>query len=200
MATTVDARGLPCPQPVIITRKALEQDEAVLTIVDSDTSQANVTRLAEKAGYTVQAEGREDGTYLHITRGSAPVATSTPPETPAAAPAGGPTVLLVPGQFLGRGDDPELGTILVRGFFHTLGELEPLPDTIIFLNSGVKLTVEGSPVLEDLQELEKRGIEVLACGTCLVHYGLKEQAAVGQVSNMYTIAEAMLQAGKVVSL
>jgi selenium metabolism protein YedF len=100
---------------------------------------------------------------------------------------------------MGRGDE-ELGHILIRGFFHTLGEVEPLPDTIIFLNSGVKLVVEGSPVLGDLVALCEQGIEVLACGTCLGHYGLKEKVAVGEVSNMYTIAETMLGAGKVVSL
>jgi selenium metabolism protein YedF len=82
----------------------------------------------------------------------------------------------------------------------TLGEVEPLPQTIIFFNSGVKLVVEGSPVVEDLQALKAQGIEILACGTCLGHYGLKERVAVGEVSNMYTIAETMLGAGKVVSL
>jgi selenium metabolism protein YedF len=100
---------------------------------------------------------------------------------------------------MGRGD-AELGHILIRGFFHTLGEVEPLPDTIIFFNSGVKLVVEDSPVLEDLQNLCGRGIEILACGTCLGHYDLKDKIAVGEVSNMYTIAETMLGAGKVINV
>lgn len=93
-----------------------------------------------------------------------------------------------------------LGEILVRGFFHTLGEVEPLPDTIIFFNSGVKLVVEGSSVLEDLRDLHERGVEILVCGTCLGYYGLKDKVVVGEVSNMYAIAETMLRAGKVVSL
>lgn len=81
-----------------------------------------------------------------------------------------------------------------------MGEVQPLPDTIIFLNSGVKLVATDSPVLEDLQDLAGRGAAILACGTCLGHYGLKEQVAVGEISNMYTIAETLLNAGKVVSL
>jgi selenium metabolism protein YedF len=109
-------------------------------------------------------------------------------------------VLLVPSEQFGRGDAPELGTLLVRGFFHTLGEVQPLPDKVVFLNSGVKLVVKGSPVLEDLQALAAQGVEILACGTCLGYFGLTDQVAVGQVSNMYTIAETLLQAGKVVSL
>jgi len=60
--------------------------------------------------------------------------------------------------------------------------------------------VEGSPLLEDLCALDERGTEILACGTCLGYYELKDQLAVGEISNMYTIAETMLGAGKVVKL
>jgi selenium metabolism protein YedF len=198
MAKLVDARGLPCPQPVILTRRALQEDEMVTTIVDNETSQKNVTRMAEKAGATVRAEMRDDGIYLHVAGAGAPQEEAV--LQAGRAPAGGPLVLVVPGEFMGRGEHAELGHILIRGLFHALGEVEPLPDTIIFFNSGVKLVVEGSPVLEDLQGLCARGVEVLACGTCLGYYGLKEQVAVGEVSNMYTIAETMLGAGRVVPL
>jgi intracellular sulfur oxidation DsrE/DsrF family protein len=83
---------------------------------------------------------------------------------------------------------------------HTLSEVEPLPDTIIFLNSGVKLVAEGSPVVDDLRYLRGRGVEILACGTCLGHYELKDDVAVGEVSNMYTIAETLLGASRTISL
>jgi len=201
MAKVVDARGMPCPQPVIMTRNALQESDAVTTVVDNETAQHNVTRMAEKAGCTVRVEQRDAGIYLHISKGEEPrdrVFAEKPGFS--AAPAGGPLVLVVPSEFMGRGEHAELGEILIRGFFHTLGEVEPVPDTIIFFNSGVKLVVEGSPVVEDLQALRERGVEILACGTCLGYYGLKDKVAVGEVSNMYTIAETMLQAGKVVSL
>lgn len=197
MGTIIDARGLACPQPVIWTRKALQKGGAVTTVVDSETAQLNVTRMAEKAGCLVRAERREDGIYLEIRTPEAAVQPAAAPA--AAAPAAGPLVLTVPSAIMGRGDE-QLGEILVRGFFHTLGEVTPLPDTIIFLNSGVKLAVADSPVLDDLRDLAERGIVILTCGTCLDHYGLKEQLAVGEVSNMYAIAEALLGAGRVVSL
>jgi selenium metabolism protein YedF len=197
MGKIVDARGLPCPQPVLLTRDALRESNTVTIIVDSDTARHNVTRMAEKAGYTVRAEGQEDGVYLHISRSEA--APETAP-APAPAPSGGPLVLVVPSEFMGRGEHEELGQILIRGFLHTLNEVSPLPNVIIFFNSGVKLTVEGSPVLEDLCNLEAQGVQILICGTCLGYYGLKEKVAVGEISNMYTIAETMLQAGRVVSL
>jgi selenium metabolism protein YedF len=89
---------------------------------------------------------------------------------------------------------------LIRSFFHTLGEVEPLPETILFFNTGVKLTCEGSQVLDDLRVLETKGIEMLVCGTCLGYFELTEKLAVGQVSNMYDIAETMLGAGTIVNL
>jgi selenium metabolism protein YedF len=193
----VEARGLACPQPVILTRNALQESDTVVTIVDNETAKGNVSRMAAKQGCLVNVEEREDGIYVHLTRGEEPAEEAAPHM--AVALASGILVLTVPSHIMGRGDE-ELGGILVRAFFHTLGEVEPLPQTIIFFNSGVKLVVEGSPVVEDLQALKARGIEILACGTCLGHYGLKERVAVGEVSNMYTIAETMLGAGKVVSL
>jgi selenium metabolism protein YedF len=197
MPKTVDARGQACPQPVLLTRTALQESDAVLTIVDNDTARQNVTRMAEKAGCVVQVEQRADGIYLNISKGSA--AAQQRLAAPISAPASGPLVLVIPSDTMGRGDD-ELGQILIRGFFHALGQTTPQPHTIIFFNSGVKLVVEGSPMLADLQALCGQGIELLACGTCLGHYGLKDKVAVGEVSNMYTIAETLLRAGKVVNL
>ena len=195
---TVDARGLPCPQPVILTRNALRESDVVTIIVDNDTAQHNVTRMAERSGSTVKVEERADGTYLCISRGDIPMQQTSP--QPAASPTGAPLVLMVSSESMGRGEHAELGQILARGFFHTLGEVDSVPDTIIFLNSGVKLVVESSPVLEDLRDLCARGVEILSCGTCLEYYDLKKQVAVGEVSNMYTVAETMLGAGKVVNL
>lgn len=194
----VDARGLPCPQPVIRTRKALQLGCQVLAIVDNETAQKNVTRMAEKAGATVEVERRDDGIYLSIAPGG-----EAQPRTERigeVASSGGGIVLVVPGEQMGRGDDAELGGVLVRAFFHTLGEVDPMPATIIFFNSGVRLVVSGSPVVEDLQALAEDAVEILACGTCLDYYGLKEKVAVGTVSNMYTIAETMLRAGRLVYL
>ena len=197
MPEKIDARGLPCPQPVILTRKAMSESDVVTTIVDNETAQRNVTRMAEKSGAKVTVEKRADGIYLHITAEGNPQAEPAP--EPTCTPAGGPRVLVIPSEFMGRGE-PELGHILMRGFFHTLGEVEPLPETIIFFNSGVKLVVEGSSVIGDLLNLIERGVEILACGTCLDYHQLKDQVTAGTVSNMYTIAETILGAGKVVSL
>jgi len=197
MSKIIDARGLACPQPVILTRKALQESDQVTTIVDNKTSQHNVSRMAEKGGHNVKVAEKDDGIYLNISK--AETTKTAEALEPSSAANGRPLVLVISNQFMGHGDD-ELGGILIRSFFHTLGEIQPMPDTIIFFNTGVKLTVEESPVLEDLQALANQGIEILSCGTCLGHFELKEKLAVGEVSNMYTIAETMLSAGRVVHL
>jgi selenium metabolism protein YedF len=111
----------------------------------------------------------------------------------------GPTILLIASDSFGRGSE-ELGQLLMRSFLHTLGEVSPLPDRIICLNSGVKLVVEGSLALDDLRALEEKGIGILACGTCLGYYEIKDKVVVGQISNMYDIASALLGAGKIIEL
>jgi selenium metabolism protein YedF len=111
----------------------------------------------------------------------------------------GPLVVAVSSNNMGRGDD-DLGQVLIRSYLHTLTEVEPRPDTLIFFNSGVKLATEGSQSLDDLAVLEKQGVQILLCGTCLGHFNLKDRVAVGEISNMYAISETMLRATKVVNL
>jgi selenium metabolism protein YedF len=194
----VDCRGLACPQPVIQSKKAMAESEQVTTIVDNETAVENVSRMAEKEGYAVRVDKKEDGIYLSLRKERATAETMSAVRTTEQA-GQAPTVVLIASDGIGRGDE-ELGGILIRSFLHTLNEVEPLPATIVFLNAGVKLTVEASPVLEDLAVLAQKGVQILACGTCLGHFGLKDKIAAGEVSNMYTIAETLLRAGNVVAL
>jgi selenium metabolism protein YedF len=176
----------------------MQQAEQIVTLVDSETSVTNVSRMAKKEGWQVNVVPHGGEYRIELAwGGSAPRA--EPMTVGKAEAVSGPLVLVVSSDIMGRGE-AELGGILVRGFFHTLGEVQPVPQRIIFFNTGVRLACTGSPVLDDLRALEKKGIEMLVCGTCLGYFELTEQLAVGQVSNMYDIAETMLGAGKVVSL
>jgi hypothetical protein len=69
---------------------------------------------------------------------------------------------------------------------------------LIFINSGVRLTSEGSEVLETLSALSGKGAQILSCGTCLDFYRLKEKLKVGTVSNMYEIAKSLLEADRLI--
>lgn len=197
MTTIVDARGLACPQPVIQTRKAMQTATQIVTMVDNEAAVTNVSRMAQKAGWSVSVAS--EGDEYRIEMGQGHPSPKSEQVVGKAEALSGPLVLVVSSDAMGRGN-AELGNILIRGFFHTLGEVEPRPQTIILFNTGVKLVCEGSPVLDDLRALEARGIELLACGTCLGYFELNDKLAVGQVSNMYDIAETMLRAGKVVNL
>jgi peroxiredoxin family protein len=68
------------------------------------------------------------------------------------------------------------------------------------MNSGVKLVVEGSEALENIQKLSELGIEIISCGTCLDYYNIKDKLKVGIIGNMYTIVEYMNNAAKVINI
>jgi selenium metabolism protein YedF len=189
---TVDARGMACPQPVVLTKKALEKADSVTVLVDNETAAQNVSRLAKNQGCQISFEQRGDCTVLHLSG-------KTGRDRDSSERTAKKTVLLVGSSTLGRGEE-ELGHVLMRSFMHTLGETEAPPQEVIFINSGVKLVSEGSEVLDDLRELEKRGLDILACGTCLGYYKLKDAVKVGRISNMYDITSALLEADRVISL
>jgi len=110
-----------------------------------------------------------------------------------------PVIIVIGSDTMGRGND-ELGGILIKSFIHTLIETSPRPDTMIFLNTGVNLTLTGSDVIEDLQMLTDNGVDILVCGTCLDFFDVKDKLCVGVASNMYEIAEIMLGAKRLVQI
>jgi len=193
LETTVDARGLACPQPVINTKKALEalkDGGKVVTIVDNEVARDNVVKLARSLDCAVEVEQRGTDYYIHIRKESLPSTQLTihPGQ-----------VILITSDSLGRGAQ-ELGELLMRNFLQTLADGEVMPRCLLFINSGVKLCCEGSSVLATLLNLEQRGVEILSCGTCLDYYQLKEKLCVGSITNMYTILEHLLAAEKVITL
>ncbi|UCF08640.1 MAG: sulfurtransferase-like selenium metabolism protein YedF [Thermoplasmata archaeon] len=194
MPETIDARGLKCPEPAIRTGRALKDHDSITVIVDDEDAVKNISRGVEKRGYEVRVERREKDIYLHIDKQEG--ASGMNEEFPIYC---GPkdTVVLFASDTIGRGDD-ELGGVLTKSILYSFTEVEPKPHTMIFMNSGVKLVVEGSDVLEDIGKLAQGGVQILACGTCLDFFDLKDKIKVGEISNAYTISETLLEAGKVV--
>jgi len=206
MKTTVDARGLACPQPVLLAKKATAENEEVIVLVDNEIAVENIRRLAAKAACAFSVTEREGGVReIGLVRigatGQAPVdAGAVAAElTCAIVPEKetGPIVVVLSDNRMGRGDDV-LGDVLIRAFIHTLAQLKPLPATIICYNAGVKLAVKDSTVLDDLQQLAKAGVDILVCGTCVNYFGLGDQIAAGRISNMYDILETMAGAARLV--
>lgn len=192
MENLVDARGKACPQPVICTKKALEklsENNCIITIVDNEIAKDNIVRLAKNLDYPVEVEQKETEYHIKITKVS-DFETRVDPRNK--------QVVFLPCDKIGRGDD-KLGEVLMKSFLYTLANGESVPAAVILMNSGVKLGVEGSEVLEHLIHLEKRGTEIIFCGTCLDYYDLKDKLCLGTISNMYTILEYLSSAEKVLS-
>ncbi|QEK13510.1 sulfurtransferase-like selenium metabolism protein YedF [Crassaminicella thermophila] len=195
MNQQVDARGLSCPKPVIETKKLLDKytDGVVTTIVDNEVAMKNVTKLAKSLNYNVEVKEEGNDFYINIYKGDDNL------EKVCEISEERDLVILFGSDKLGQGSE-ELGKILMNGYIYTLTEYTPYPKTLLFINGGVKLTVEGSEVLKYLKQLEGEGVEILSCGTCLDYFHLKEKLAVGSVTNMYTILDTLHSAKNKVTL
>jgi selenium metabolism protein YedF len=193
----VDCRGLACPQPVINTKEALKDAvSSFVVIVDNEGSCTNVTRFAESRGARVSA-AREGGEFhLTIEPGRGGPAGEAPPVVCSSAGARN-MVVYVSSEGMGRGDEA-LGANLMAAFLDTLSQFKGELSHLILVNAGAKLAVEGSPVLDQIRQLEQVGAQVLVCGTCLSHFGIRDRLAVGSVSNMYAIIEALSGAGRII--
>ena len=191
----LDYRQYECPYPVVETRKQMlaHPAEELQVMVTDQISCENLSRLAASRHYQSSQQVHDNGFLL----------TLTPPETDQSTAklttgTTGETVVFCGSDQMGAGDE-ELGRILLKNFFVTLTELDHLPETILFVNSGVKLTCQGSDALEALNALACRGVDIASCGLCLDFYHLQDKLRVGRSTNMLEIAETKLQAARILS-
>ncbi len=199
MSHVIDARGKACPQPVLMTKKAIEgMEEGTFTVVvDSAISRDNVVRFATSQGCETRVAVKEGVFHIEVAKGSA-AGTEVTVQKPSAKDAEEKNITVyIHSDRMGQGDDT-LGGILIKGFIKTIKDVDPKPRRMIFVNSGIFLTTEGSEVIDALKELEIMGIEILSCGTCLDFFNRKEKLQVGLASNMFDITSALMQADKVV--
>lgn len=198
MEVKIDARGLACPKPVIETKKALEgiKEGNIITIVDNYVARDNVSKLAKSLRLHFSVSEVDGGFEISIFKGAyAQSAEEMVQKRPDLAN----LVILVGKDVLGEGDR-ELGEALMKSYFYALSETEPYPKAIIFLNSGVKIPTSNPQIIDYLIKLKDMGTEILACGTCLDYYDLKEMLQVGTVSNMYAIVELMNEANNTITI
>lgn len=192
MEHIVDARGKSCPQPLIETKKRLENisiDENIVAIVDNEAAKENIVRFAESSDCSYSVEEKKGEYFIRISReDSLAVGLKTKNQN----------IVLLSSDRLGKGEDI-LGNTLLKSFLYSISQLDTLPEKIILMNSGVKLGVEDSEFLQYLLDLEKQGIEIISCGTCLDYYGLKDKLCVGSTGNMYSIAEHLVAADKTIT-
>jgi len=189
---TIDCRNMACPLPVVTVKRALEEapGEVLKVLLDNGAPRENVTRFALNRGFSVD-EAELDGGYAILISGAAGETLAIKRQK------GGETVMLIASDRLGDGPE-ELGRLLMKNFINTLVEVAEAPDRILFANTGVLMATEGSEVLEALETLGNRGVEIASCGVCLDFFNCKDKLRAGTVTNMFTIIESMLQAGLVI--
>ncbi len=200
----VDARGKTCPQPVILTKNEVDAGELEITIiVDNETSRQNVLKFGTKLNYKCEVENKEDGTYIKMIKinsnESIICAESEKIISENNIDRARSKGYVIGTNILGNGSE-QLGRSLMKAFIYTITETKPYPSFLIFLNSGVKLTVEGSDSIDDLQKLSDSGVKIVSCGTCLDFFEIKTKLQVGQISNMYDIVETITNSDNTVMI
>ncbi len=199
----IDCRGLSCPAPVLKTKEALEASDLpqVTVIVDNEAARQNVSRFLSSKGYSVNVDVR--GREFRVT-GHRPGQTKEKEahDKGALEESKGETkkvLVMITTDRLGHGDD-NLGQALMKNFLKTLKEIGKDLWRVIFLNNGVKLTVNGSDAVEPLKELEQMGVKILVCGTCLSYFNLLEEKAVGETTNMLDVVTSLQIADNVINI
>lgn len=197
---TVDAKGQKCPMPLILTKRALidmAEDETLEILMDNEISVQNVSRFLTEHQMKIHTEN-QDGVYRLTVNKTGLITEQTRAEDYCAVPQPEPKDYMVvfSKNIQGPGAD-EFGARLIQLFIHTLPDIDHKPLTLVFLHTCVFLTLRDSPVVEILSGLEKKGVRILVCGTCLDYFQKKDQLAVGVVSNMYEIMDLLSRTSKV---
>lgn len=186
----IDARGLECPRPVILIKKAMEEADEASILVDNEVARDNVQRFGHNAGCRVTIVENDNGTELFLKKELEKITAEFAEEV----------VVLIKSSFFGQGD-PKLGNILMKSFLVSLLESDKKVKALIFVNSGVELTTRNLEAIEVLKSFDKKGTVIYSCGTCLDFYGLKEDLKIGLITNMYSSVELLVGDGnKVITI
>jgi selenium metabolism protein YedF len=199
----VDTKGQLCPAPLIATKRALKESadgESFQLLTDNKISFNNVSRFLSDNNTLFTSDESAGVWTLTITRGPGEVSKAKAEdycEDPVAHFHKGDFIIVVTSDKMGDGDS-DLGQLLMSNFIKAVKDLDKLPRKIVFYNKGVTLVTKDSPLIDHLTDLEKMGVELLLCATCVNHYKIAENVGAGTLSNMYSIAEVMASAGNIV--
>lgn len=206
MIKKYDCKGLACPKPVLVAKDAIESHpEAIIEItVDNEASRQNVERFFKSQGWIVEIKQESPNSFVLAAKGGCFTPSAQNSKDATAAATGSTTaatpekiLVLIPSETMGTGDDT-LGRLLMKNFIATLKEMDNVLWRIVFVNAGVKLAIHEAETIEHLKALEASGVSILVCGTCLNHFGILEQKAVGETTNMLDIITSLQLASKVV--
>ena len=199
----VEVLGKKCPMPLVETKKTLKEsapNELIKVITDSENAVKNVTRYLSDNDIEVDVQQSGNTFELVFSKdGSKPVIEEAESYCDTSEISNDNFIVVYTKDRIGEGSN-DMGNMLVGGMLTTLTETESTPEKMIFMNAGINLVIEGSPVLDLLKKLENKGSELLVCGTCLDYFGKMDELRVGRVSNMLEILESMRSYSKVINV
>ncbi len=198
----IDARGKSCPLPIVMTRSALNDPTIAgnfLVLCDSETSKENIEQYLSDNGIEHKTEKNEDHWAVEISKSGG---FSAPEPENLRCPSQSPNrekgyIICFKSKNMEPGNE-ELGDKILQNFVNTVISVSPLPEEIIFYNSGVLLLQEGHPCQPALKELEERGVTLTLCGTCVTHYNAKDSIKIGTISNMHSILTSLANSSRIV--
>jgi len=199
----VDTKGQICPAPLIATKRALRETtagESFIILTDNPTAFNNICQFLKDNKADFRVSESEGAWTLTITRPGRGAAENNPEEYYSSSVAHfqkGNFIIVITSDKMGEGD-AELGLLLMANFIKAIRDLDELPQKIVFYNKGVTIVTESSPVIEHLRDLEKMGVHILLCATCVNHYAIADTVGAGTLSNLYTIAQEMASAANIV--
>ena len=201
----VNAIGDACPIPVVKTKNAIKEiggGGVVEVSVDNEIAVQNLLKMAKQKDYEASSEKKSDKEYVVTINVAGEATADKVPQVRAVQVKSDEiklkeTIVVIDSDKMGEGDE-EFSKTLLKGFIYALSSQDIPPAKIIFYNSGVRMTTEGSASIEDLKVLEDAGAKIYSCGACLNNYGLTEKLLVGEATNMYNIVEYLLAADLVV--
>ena len=200
----VNAIGDACPIPVVKTKNAIRElggSGVVEVSVDNEIAVQNLLKMAKQKEYEAAFEKNSNTEYIVTINVNGGEVSDAKPVTKATVKSDEiklkETIVVIDSDKMGDGDE-EFSKTLLKGFIYALSSQDIPPAKILFYNTGVRLTTEGSASIEDLKVLEKAGAKIYSCGACLNNYGLTEKLSVGEVTNMYDIVSYLMEADLVI--
>ena len=200
----VNAIGDACPIPVVKTKNAIRElggSGVVEVSVDNEIAVQNLLKMAKQKEYEAAFEKKSNTEYIVTINVNGGEVSDTKPVTKATVKSDEiklkETIVVIDSDKMGDGDE-EFSKTLLKGFIYALSSQDIPPAKILFYNTGVRITTEGSASIEDLKVLEKAGAKIYSCGACLNNYGLSEKLLVGEVTNMYDIVSYLMEADLVI--
>lgn len=188
----IDCRNLECPQPVINTKNALNElknGEILEILVNAVAPKENISRFLTSQNIKFTMTEDNDEVIIRAVKSGAKIKSENFDEFLCKTPSKAGKVVYISEEYVGSGP---VGVGLMSKFIGALLQLETKPYAVICVNNAVKMTTDrGHVSFTPLKELERAGVKILSCGSCLEAYKLVDKLSIGEMTNAYEVVSLL---------